>query len=225
MDPATLLTVNRLATSVRALGPGRRVALWVQGCTLGCAGCASTDTWNADASPASEIEGLAHQLEAHLAGHTGLTITGGEPFQQGPALAQLLQRLNRRGLLAERDVLIFTGYSPARARHLCPQLWDLADALVAGPYLPHRPGTQWLRASQNQQLLLNTDLACRRYARREEANVENGELAPPTALMQVASSGDDLTMAGLPAAGDLDRFRALMEERGIQLDGGVTWRS
>lgn len=212
MVAASRVTVNRIATSVSSLGPGRRVGLWVQGCTIGCAGCASTDTWDATAGVASTVTELAGQLGHLLDDADGLTITGGEPFQQGDALAQLVGILRSGGALDHRDLLIFTGYAATAARRRSPTLWEQADALVAGPYRQARPNGGWLRASDNQELVLRTPLAEQRYS------------TVPSAGIDVALSGSDMVMAGLPDSGDLDRFRQLMTARGIDL-GGVTWQS
>lgn len=213
MDVPARLMVSRIAVSARSLGPGRRVVIWVQGCTLGCRGCASTDTWDAQAGTAMIVAEVAHQLAALLTDHDGLTISGGEPFQQGPAVAAVLGLLDQRAALAQRDVLVFTGYSPTRARRRCEALWDRADAVVAGPYLPHRGGGGWLRASSNQRLVVKSDLARERYG------------VAPRPSMEVATPGDDLAMAGLPRPGDLERFRRRMRERGIVLEDGVSWQS
>lgn len=212
MEPRRALRVNRLAWPITALGPGRRVGLWVQGCTIGCLGCASRDTWDPAAGTAIEIAELAARIATLIAADDldGVTLTGGEPFQQGPALAELVGRLRELGVLDGRDVLAFTGYPSARAQVIAPALWEVVDALVCGPYLPHRPGDGWLCASGNQELVLRTERAQMRY------------VDPERPVVQVASTGASMTLAGLPAPGDLDRFRSLMRERGIEF-GEVSW--
>ncbi|MFI8774644.1 4Fe-4S single cluster domain-containing protein [Gordonia sp. NPDC062954] len=203
--------INRIAVSVRSLGPGRRVSIWVQGCTLGCRGCASTDTWDGDNGTPLPVTDLADTVAGLLTDHDGITITGGEPFQQGAAVAELLGHLDNRGALEDRDVLVFTGYAAPRAQRLCPELWERADAIVAGPYLPDRAGEAWLRASDNQELHVKSALAEERF--------RNGDRR----VIQVATPGRDLAIAGLPRAGDLDEFRRRLVSRGIALQGGVSW--
>ena len=46
-SPAVKIAVNRLHWPVTVLGPGRRVGIWMQGCSIGCPGCVSRDTWPA----------------------------------------------------------------------------------------------------------------------------------------------------------------------------------
>lgn len=109
------LNVARIAMPIQSLGPGRRVGLWVQGCTIGCAGCASTDTWNPTSGLTLSVDDVARKLGELLSTADGLTISGGEPFQQPDALAELLRALRRDRQLDGRDVLIFTGYAAAAA--------------------------------------------------------------------------------------------------------------
>lgn len=208
------LNVNRIAAPVTSLGPGRRLGVWVQGCTIGCTGCASTDTWDVGGGVGRPVERLVLELAARLDEHelSGLTISGGEPLQQANSLVALLTELRRAGALDGRDVLMFTGYAWARAQRIAPRVLELVDAVVSGPYVVSRPGDGGLLASGNQKLALLTDLARARFAQ------------PDTRRIQVGESGGDLVMAGLPDAGDLERFRLLMAARGITF-GASSWQS
>ena len=40
-----MIYLNKAHYPVTTLGPGRRIGLWLQGCTLACPGCVSRDTW------------------------------------------------------------------------------------------------------------------------------------------------------------------------------------
>src|ERR1043165_1857353 len=55
--PATL-QLNKAHWPVTVLGPGRRIGLWVQGCTIGCRGCVSQDTWPSDAKKTVAVQDL-----------------------------------------------------------------------------------------------------------------------------------------------------------------------
>ncbi len=46
------ILLNKAHFPVTVLGPGRRIGIWLQGCSIGCAGCISQDTWEADATKA-----------------------------------------------------------------------------------------------------------------------------------------------------------------------------
>src|SRR5437899_11617845 len=41
----TEIAISRIHFPVTKLGPGRRIGIWVQGCSVRCPGCISVDTW------------------------------------------------------------------------------------------------------------------------------------------------------------------------------------
>ncbi|RHW25417.1 radical SAM protein [Nocardioides immobilis] len=213
MEPRRTVTLSRIVAPLTALGPGLRVGVWVQGCTIGCSGCASVDTWDPSGGSSLELAEAVDRVARALTDDiTGITVTGGEPFQQAPAVAELLTRLREIDPLRNHDVLVFTGYTASRAERLGPGLWEQADALVCGPYLPGRGAGGWLRASDNQELVLRTRRGQHRFA------------VPAAPVVQVAANDGDVTLAGLPRSGDLDRFRQLMHARGIDFEE-VSWQS
>jgi len=53
-----LLELNKAHWPVTVLGPGRRIGLWVQGCTIHCKGCVSQDTWPRDPAKAIAVTDL-----------------------------------------------------------------------------------------------------------------------------------------------------------------------
>ena len=80
------VAVSRLHYPVTTLGPGRRVGVWLQGCSIRCAGCISPDTWDSHVNLTS-TEQLARALAVWSPEADGLTVSGGEPFDQ-PELAR-----------------------------------------------------------------------------------------------------------------------------------------
>ena len=42
------IAINKAHFPVTVLGPGRRIGIWLQGCSIHCKGCVSQDTWAAD---------------------------------------------------------------------------------------------------------------------------------------------------------------------------------
>ena len=209
------IRVNRVARPVTVLGPGRRLGLWVQGCSIRCPGCASEDTWDPAAGRDLEVAALARSLaDAVLAERlTGVTLTGGEPTEQGPALADLVTRM--RAIVADGgaepvDVLWFSGRTAAAAARLAPELWRAVDAAVCGPYRPDLPGSRPLRASANQTLEILTPLGGARFARARR---------PGDRAMQIHVENGTMTLIGLPAPGDLPRLEAALRRRGITMEG------
>ena len=154
------LKLYSLAYPVTALGPGRRVALWVAGCPLRCKGCITPQLLSMDAGEAIAVSRLAQHLLQLPLPLDGVTLTGGEPFVQAQALLSLVELLK-----AERpqwNILTFSGFTlrqwrggDAEQRRLLKQI----DMLVDGPYLAGRPGGHALTASANQRLHLLTSRA------------------------------------------------------------------
>src|SRR5215212_3452325 len=88
-EAAFILNIANIATHTRALGPGVRAAIWVQGCPLHCPGCLAPN-W-IPFVPASQFtpEQILNKLD--LEGITGMTFSGGEPMEQAGGLAVLIR--------------------------------------------------------------------------------------------------------------------------------------
>ena len=107
------IELNKAHWPVTVLGPGRRVGLWVQGCSIHCPGCVSQDTWTPDPATAIAIDALvAWCREVTSDALDGITISGGEPFDQPDALLRLLVALDawRAAASLEFDILCYSGY-------------------------------------------------------------------------------------------------------------------
>jgi anaerobic ribonucleoside-triphosphate reductase activating protein len=146
------ISVAGLAPASRVNGPGVRAVLWVQGCDLACPGCFNPQTHPAGVGRQS-LRAVGEALLAAVGPrHDGITLSGGEPFQQAEALAALLRWL--RSARPALTFMAFTGYRLEEAlrapggRALGAEL----DWLVDGRFDPRRPGRRPWRASTNQRL-------------------------------------------------------------------------
>ncbi|MCX5208765.1 radical SAM protein [Kitasatospora sp. NBC_00240] len=212
------LMLNKAHYPVTSLGPGTRAGIWTQGCTIGCAGCVSQDTWTADPGTLVDIAALRSWLAGLPDPLDGITVSGGEPFQQPEALAALLEWVHvwRRGRPAPLDVLVYSGYSLDRLRREHSALLDRCDAVITGPYIDrlNSPGLRW-SGSSNQRLTALTDLGRERY---EGAGPVD---APP---MQVAVDDGRVWFIGVPRRGDMERLSTRLRSAGITMEE-VSWRS
>jgi anaerobic ribonucleoside-triphosphate reductase activating protein len=128
------LKIHQLLNASRTNGPGLRAVVWTQGCSLGCPGCFNPETHDFKPGERVSIDVLASTLLDLAPGIEGITISGGEPFQQAPALAELLHIVRRSSPLS---VIVFSGYTlpelnkiPAASRVLAS-----IDLLIAGRYV------------------------------------------------------------------------------------------
>src|SRR6185295_13450965 len=139
----TSIAISRLHFPVTTLGPGRRLGIWFQGCSIRCPGCISADTWAADRG-GLELAELFGQIEGWLEQAEGITISGGEPFDQAGALGALLRGLRER---MPADILVYSGYAFERLERPVAALEGLIDALITDPFVHDAPQRLPIRGS------------------------------------------------------------------------------
>ena len=221
MKSAPTLELNKAHWPVTVLGPGRRIGLWVQGCSIHCPGCVSQDTWPRDPGRTIPVRELIAWCK-RVAGDRldGVTLSGGEPFEQIAGLTALLDELHRwrRAARLDFDILCYSGYPLKTLQRKAPKTLALLDAIVPEPYVDKLPlGNLW-RGSANQPLVPLSERGRARYAQYVEATAEAGGKR-----MQTAIEGGRIWMIGIPGRGDMARVEALCASRGLTLEK-VSWR-
>ena len=100
-----------------AEGPGRRAALWVQGCNKRCHGCCNPGYLQLVERDLVSAESVLEWLEnAHQTFDLeGVTFLGGEPMLQAQGLAFVAQGAQSLGL----SVMVFSGYTLKELDELC----------------------------------------------------------------------------------------------------------
>ena len=166
MTTEVYLNVAKTLSHSRANGPGVRAVIWVQGCTIGCKGCYSGSTH------AHKKVNLVPPVElatwiASIKGIEGITLSGGEPFEQAEAVAELLTCL--KAMRPNLSTFLFSGYehdSLAQSTNpIIRKVMVLTDMLSSGPFISKLYDEKLLwRGSSNQQLVYISD----RYASTEE---------------------------------------------------------
>ena len=141
-----------------AEGPGARFAVWVQGCAIRCLGCCNPHMFDAEGGEAVEPEDLLARLDEVRGRVEGITLLGGEPFEQAAALVPFVRGARERG----SSVVAFSGYRIEELRRDRPpgarELLDAVDLLVDGPFVTSLPGSRrrWA-GSDNQDFHFLTD--------------------------------------------------------------------
>lgn len=151
-----MLRVATIVDDTEAEGPGRRLALWVQGCTIRCPGCCNPEMFTRSGGTEMAIDEVLARLDR--AGDVeGVSILGGEPFEQAAGVAAFARGVRARG----KTVMVYSGYTLAELHARAdddPGVTELlaeVDLLVDGRYdqtLPEPPppaGRRWL-GSTNQ---------------------------------------------------------------------------
>lgn len=211
---------------VTALGHGVRAGIWTQGCTIHCAGCLSRDTWAADPRTAVPVSAVLGWLTSLPGPVDGVTISGGEPFEQPVALAELLRGIAAWRGAAPVDVLVYSGRVFSRLSRATDsrEILDLCDAVVAGPYVDRLNAGSPLKGSANQRIVPLTALGRERYEAAAGDAVSPGETRP---RMQVCVDegleGRRVYYIGIPRRGDMEKVTRAMTRAGIR-SGDVSWR-
>jgi anaerobic ribonucleoside-triphosphate reductase activating protein len=202
------IALSRLHFPVNTLGPGRRIGIWFQGCSIRCPGCISMDTW-APGRGITTIEEVVNAVTQWIPAADGITISGGEPFDQTGAMLELLKRLRS---LTEADVLVFTGHPWSKVRQAADSSSGLIDALVTGPFDVNQPQTLALRGSDNQELHLLTAMGEARFASFQRPVTEAEK-----SLDVMFDERGDVWFAGIPGRDDFRRLREMLEKAGARL--------
>jgi len=188
-------SVIQLAAKVpvtEAEGPGKRFAIWVQGCPFRCPGCCNPQYLDfRDAEPVTAEE-LLEEILSYRDEIEGVTLIGGEPFAQAGALAELAQMVREQSL----SVMIFTGYRLEKLHEESHQdysarqaLLNQTDLLVDGLYRENEADTErrWI-GSTNQKIHFLTD----RYAHLQDNWPRQGN------TLEIRMKNGQITINGFP---------------------------
>jgi anaerobic ribonucleoside-triphosphate reductase activating protein len=189
-------------------GPGCRCVLWVAGCHRRCPGCFQSQFFEFNAGRSIEIEQLAQQIIA-VEEIEGLTISGGEPFEQSESLAKLCKLVRQS---SDLSILAYTGYEldVLQNRGLADRMFlDQLDWLIDGEYRQELRGPYLWRGSANQNLRnLNSSFSSVISPNMPDGNEES---------VQLVLEDHSLIIGGFPSSGLEGRLRRSLAQRGIIL--------
>ncbi len=199
------LRIAQIVPCTEAEGPGRRFALWFQGCPLRCPGCCNPEMLPFTSGRAMALGDVVAQIEDAIKTHgiEGITLLGGEPLAHADGAAALARAARERGL----TVMVFSGYTLDEARQMpdlsVAELLAHTDILVDGPYLREQPETRrrWI-GSANQCIHFLSD----RY-RADDPRW----LLPNT--LEIRLRGSELTVNGFPARSAVGLWRRPLAKR------------
>ena len=193
------MQVERIIAGVTTLGPGERVCIWVNGCSRRCEGCVSPELQSP--KPENECDILRVLEKFNLGPRDGVTVSGGEPFEQVSALTALVRYLRERGV---EDLLVYTGYTLEELERRADgepdvrYLLDNIGVLIDGPYIREQDdGRGNLAGSKNQRVLYLNESLKPKYA----------AYASETRTVQEFFMFPHLVGVGIPTAEYIKKFR------------------
>lgn len=135
-------------------GPGIRFTIFTQGCPHHCEGCHNPETHDPNGGEVVDTADLLAKIKANPL-LDGVTFSGGEPFCQAKALADLGREIKSLGL----NIVTYTGYTfeklyADRHENGWGELLAVTDHLVDGPFiLAQKDWEIKFRGSSNQRYI------------------------------------------------------------------------
>ena len=171
------------------------------------------DTW-ANTGGETAVDAVLAQVQTWLPDAAGITISGGEPFDQPEALIALLHGLRQQ---SSGDILVYSGHAFESLADTLARADGLIDALISDPFNIDAPQTHPLRGSDNQRLHCLTPLGHSRFAQYEQASGNNRKT-----LDVMFDDDGSVWFAGIPDRGDFDRLKNLLTDQGhhVQVSAG-----
>ena len=185
--------VADLQIGITTLGPGRRIVIWTVGCWRNCPGCISPELFVQKPESQWEVAALAEEIIAEAEGHDGLTVSGGEPFQQPLAVAALIRKVRRATPL---DILVYSGYTLEEIRRSSRAMRVLLgeiDVLIDGRFILEESNQKVWRGSDNQRMHLLTPRAAR------YADVVNAKYGETRGMHVMAARDGGIRLVGIPS--------------------------
>jgi anaerobic ribonucleoside-triphosphate reductase activating protein len=197
--------LNKIQFPVYNLGEGKRIGIWVQGCNLGCNGCVNKTLWNTTGGKNISVVDVFNWVIERQNDFDGITISGGEPFQQYEQLIAFLHLIKTKTNLT---VHCFSGYYLNELQEQFPDKLFLKyiDTLVDGRYIEEQHENSNLKGSANQSI----------YKVIETVPVKQNKSKASTKWSVNVSNENEIYMAGIPKKNELKTLCNELAEVGIQ---------
>ncbi len=149
-----MLNISGFYDSSCTNGEGWRSVIFFSGCPHGCHGCHNPETWNPDSGEPHSVEQLTKMVLDNSDYIDGVTLSGGEPFQESniEELLMFVHKIKSAGL----SIWCYTGYKyEDLLRHpLYCKLLSKIDVIIDGPYMEELfdPDLKF-RGSSNQRII------------------------------------------------------------------------
>ena len=176
-------------------GPGRRFAIWCQGCGRKCPGCCNKHMQEFSQKYVVDSRDIISLVKKSCQDNDieGITFIGGEPIFQAEGLAEIAKWCQKHNL----SVILFTGFLLEELKKMddfnINKLLSNIDILVDGPFKQEEYDTErdWI-GSRNQKVYF--------FTKKYEPGIE---FEHRERSMEILVSNKDLRINGWPFVGDL----------------------
>lgn len=90
-------------------GLGFRYVIFTQGCKHDCRGCFNPSTHDFNSGVSISSDEILNDLESNLELIKGITLSGGDPFEQSEALVPLVKEIKNK--FPQLDIWAYSGYT------------------------------------------------------------------------------------------------------------------
>ena len=123
-------------------GNSPSMAIYFQGCTLGCKGCQNPELQSLDGGYLENTDVIIKILEKNKDFYKGVVFSGGDPMDQEEALFDLLNRIDLHKTL----------YTGRYIKDIPASILEHVDCVVDGPFDVNQFVNGAFPASQNQRI-------------------------------------------------------------------------
>lgn len=132
-------------------GPGIRMVIFTQGCNHNCIGCHNPETHSFHGGKLIDIDDIINMVKENSL-LDGITLSGGDPFEQSFECSTLARRVKELGL----NVVTYSGYTfeEILANENFRELLLQTDILIDGKFdISEKSLMLQFRGSKNQRII------------------------------------------------------------------------
>lgn len=183
--------LNKIQFPVYNLGPGKRIGIWVQGCSIKCNGCINKSTWNPNGGKAVKVLKVFDFIQSKVEDFDGITVTGGEPFNQYKQLMAFSMLIKRK---AKLNILCYSGYTLNELEVMFPDkaFYKCLDYLIDGQFIENNQSNNSIKGSDKQNIYRFVNGKPQLISLRNEDE-----------KWSLKQEGDTIYMSGIPKGNNL----------------------
>ena len=128
------MRVAKIEKNSVANGPGVRVVVWCQGCSVQCPGCHNKSTWDSNGGEVFTCSDGFEVIEMlKFPWVDGLTLSGGHPLE--PYNIDMCTELCKgvKDSAPDKSIWLYTGWFWEDIKHV--PIFQFVDVVVDGPYI------------------------------------------------------------------------------------------